>query len=153
MIKNVIEYFESTIIECPNKIAVIDGDRKVPFSRLANMALSIGTAIHNKNNQLKKTPIAVFLPKSVESIIADIGIIYSGNAYMNLDVKNPSQRIGNILDLVRPAFVVTNKNLVTQLSTVIDEEKILLIEDNYSIFLSYSLKIKIILIPINFIST
>ena len=129
MIKNIIEYFESTIKECPDKVAVIDVDRKVSFSELANMALSIGTAIHNQDAQLKKAPIAVFLPKSVECIVADIGVIYSGNAYMNLDVKTPLQRIGNILDLVKPAFVITNGKMMSQLSTVFEEERVLLIED------------------------
>lgn len=129
MIKNVIEYFEGTIKEYPNKIAVIDGDRHISFAEIADMSLSIGTAIQNIDNQLKKTPIAVFLPKSVESIVSDIGIIYSGNAYMNLDVKTPLQRIGNILELVKPAFVITNNKLVAQLSTIIDEKRILLIEE------------------------
>ena len=57
-------------------------------------------------------PIAVFLPKSIESVVAlDIATTFSGNAYMNLDIKSPSLRgFKNILDLIKPVAVITNKN-------------------------------------------
>lgn len=37
-----------------------------------------------------------------------MAIIYSGNFYMNLDVKTPAERIKNILELIQPAADITN---------------------------------------------
>ena len=51
--------------------------------------------------------MAVFMPKSAEAAIADIAITCSGNVYMNLDVKNPAERLGNILALIQPEAVIT----------------------------------------------
>ena len=80
MIKNILEYFEKTLEKHGNKVAVIDGERQITFNALASNAWSVGTAIYKKSNAQIKQSVAVFLPKSIECITADIGVIYSGNA-------------------------------------------------------------------------
>lgn len=129
MIKNILEYFENTVKIKSNKIAVVDGDRKIVFAELAGKARSVGSAVFNKSGKAKKKPIAVFLPKSIESIIADIGIVYSGNAYMNLDIKTPLERISNILKLVEPLFIITDTKYKNMILQIFDPEKILDIND------------------------
>lgn len=129
MIKNILEYFEVTIQKHSEKIAVVDGERRITFAELAHNAWAVGTAILQKSHGQIKQPVAVFLPKSVECITADIGIIYSGNAYMNLDVKTPMQRIGNIIKLVQPAYVITGEKYLDVLKTVYPAEQILLIDN------------------------
>ncbi|HNW98727.1 MAG TPA: amino acid adenylation domain-containing protein [Bacteroidales bacterium] len=104
---NIIEYFIDTVNVANNKIAVIDGDRNVSFSELNAKAKIIAYEIIRLNNCINK-PIAVFLPKSIESVVADIAIIYSGNCYMNLDVKYPQARLKNIIEQVRPQFIITS---------------------------------------------
>lgn len=128
MIKNILEYFEQTVLTKKDKVAVVDGQQQISFGDMAGQAWSVGTYLMQSEVGIKH-PVAVFLPKSIESIVADIGIIYSGNAYMNLDVKTPLARISNILQLVEPAFVITDKKFVDKLSEIFDKNKILLIED------------------------
>ena len=79
---NLIEYFEESVQRCPQKTAVIDRDRTITFSELRGKALVLASAIG-----CIKRPAAVFLNKSIESVYADLAIIYSGNFYMNLDVR------------------------------------------------------------------
>lgn len=129
MIKNILEYFEVTIQKYSDKTAIIDGSHQVKFAELAHKAWAVGTAILQKSHGQIKQPVAVFLPKSVECITADIGIIYSGNAYMNLDVKTPMQRIGNIIKLVQPAYIITDEKYLDVLKTVYPTEQILLIDN------------------------
>lgn len=129
MIKNILEYFEKTVEKHGNKIAVIDGERQITFYELGSKAWAAGNAIYKKSYGHIKQPVAVFLPKSIECIIADIGIIYSGNAYMNLDVKTPMQRIGNIIKLVQPAYIITDDKYYDVLKTVYPAEQILLIDN------------------------
>ena len=104
---NLIEYFVETVKQFPGRNAIIDGERKVSFAELDVLARCtagmIVESIHAKNR-----PVAVFLPNCVEALQADLAITYSGNAYMNLDVKNPAERLGNIFALVKPAAVITN---------------------------------------------
>lgn len=129
MIKNILEYFEKTVEQYGHKVAVIDGERQITFNALASSAWAVGTAVYKKSNAQIKQPVAVFLPKSIECIAADIGIVYSGNAYMNLDVKTPMQRIGNIIKLVQPAYIITDEKYYDVLKTVYPGEQILLIDN------------------------
>lgn len=142
MIKNLLEYYEKTIEQHSDKIAVIDGERQITFKDLAQNALAVGTAILQKFDGQIKHPIAVFLPKSIECITADIGIVYSGNAYMNLDVKTPIQRIGNIINLVQPAYIITNKKYSDVLETVYPIEQILLIDDLLQVMPAHEILLK-----------
>ena len=108
---NLIELFEESVKKYPQKVAVIDKDREMTFEALRVEAITLaqkiiyGGACQNK-------PIAVFLDKSIESVYSDLGIIYSGNFYMNLDIKTPAERISNILKLVEPRSIISTSKQI-----------------------------------------
>jgi len=104
---NILDYFHKTINNSADKIAVIEGDKKITFSELNARSKVLANIFIHELNILNK-PIAVYLPKSIESVIADIAITKSANAYMNLDIKSPLERIKNIVDLISPSIVITN---------------------------------------------
>jgi len=124
---NILEYFIETVITAEDKIAVIDGDRKISFSDLNLYARLLAVEII-KYDCFNK-PVAVFLPKSIESIVSDIAITFSGNIYMNLDLKTPATRIGNILELIKPVAVITNKNLVSFIREIDSEIQLIIIDE------------------------
>lgn len=104
---NLIEYFVETVKRFPEHNAIIDDKRIISFAELDVWSRRTAGVII-ESIQCKNRPVAVFVPKSVEALQADLAITYSGNAYMNLDVKNPAERLGNIFALVKPAAVITN---------------------------------------------
>lgn len=128
MIKNILEYFEKTLAEAPEKTAVRDSGREITFSALAQRALALAALLRARSGGTVRRPAAVYLPKSIECIVGDLGIVYSGNAYMNLDVKTPVQRIQNILELVEPLFVITDESHQKALSAVWPEARMILID-------------------------
>ncbi|WP_267891708.1 AMP-binding protein [Helicobacter muridarum] len=52
----------------------------------------------------------MFLPKSIESILAFFGVLLSGNMYMPLDIKSPKDRLKNIICNIMPKAIITDKN-------------------------------------------
>ena len=107
---NIAEYWLDHIgdEDFRKKVAVVDGERNVAFGEIFDRAGFLGEWLI-ENIAVKRTPIAVYLPKSPEQIAVDIAIIYSGNAYMNIDVKQPVGRTEAIVDHIRPACVLTEK--------------------------------------------
>jgi len=103
---NIIEYLKNTIKSKPQKTAVIDGNRSITFTELDLKAKVLAIELQKVANSKNKS-IAVFLPKSIESIVADIAITYSGNCYMNLDIKTPLTRISNITKRIQPVVFIT----------------------------------------------
>ena len=108
---HLLDYFEETVLKKRSSIAVKHNDLGISFDELEDKAQKIGTYLISKTNAVKNTPIAVFLPKEINTIVADLGIMYSSNPFMNLDVKTPKERIMNIIELVKPAAVITNNKL------------------------------------------
>jgi len=122
---NLIELFEESYRKCPDKVAVIEGQKSITFGELAKKAKSFASYIM-KNVSSQNRPIAVFLPKCIETVYINLGITYSGNAYMNLDVKTPITRIKNIIDLIEPQIVVTNSKFIQTLMPAISENLIVI---------------------------
>jgi len=126
---NLIEYFVQTVNARNHKVAVIEGDKVASFAELRDKALSVAVNLISKCD-ITNIPVAVFLPKSIETVTANIGITYSGNIYMNLDIKAPVERIKNILNLVQPKFLITNNQYLRIIDSVIpDDVIVILIED------------------------
>jgi len=111
---NLIEFFEETISKWPYKIAVIEGEKSITFGELAKKAKSLAAFIEEKENS-RNRPIAIYLQKSIEAVVSDLAVTYSGNVYMNLDVKTPESRIKNIINLIQPQAVITDSKHIDAL--------------------------------------
>lgn len=126
---NVLEYLNRSSIIYKNKTAIIDGEKSYSFEDLSVYSKKIANSIINKVDSIKK-PIAVFLPKSYESIASFYGILYSGNIYVPLDVKSPANRIAAILNNMGPTMVITSTELYGALIEIgIEKSNILLLEE------------------------
>lgn len=116
---SVIDFFErGALRQFPGKVAIVDGTRTLAFAELDACAkrcamhfIRCGTGVNQ--------PVVVYLPKCIETVVADLGIIYSGNAYCNLDIKSPAQRIRNTLDKISPACAVTSRTLLGALREIV----------------------------------
>jgi amino acid adenylation domain-containing protein len=107
MIKNIIDYFDITVARYPDKKAIIDGDKHITFLELQKKSRAIASTITQA--KISKVPIAVYMQKSIEIIAVDLGIICSGNAFMNLDIGIPNDRLSKILDNVKPNLLITTR--------------------------------------------
>src|ERR1700735_2205646 len=104
---NAIEYFENGALRhSPSKVAVKDPTGEYTFAQVACFAKNLA-ALLVKHNGMTRRPVPVFLAKSVQSIVANIGVLYSGNGYANLDVKSPAQRLKGMLDNMNPDVIIT----------------------------------------------
>ena len=126
---HLIPYFEQTVQQHAEKIAVHDNDRAISFASLRAHSLRFAADIHGQLNGKTQKIIAVFLPKCIELVVANLGILYSGNAYMNLDVKNPAARIHSILNHIAPARIVTTRALAEKLANLARAEDLIFIDE------------------------
>ena len=126
---HLIQLFEETVGKFPKKTAVIDKDRSIDFADLRQKAVLTADRIVEMGIPQNK-PIGVFLDKSIESVYADLGILYAGDFYMNLDIKTPAERIKNIIQLVEPAVIISNSIQIKSIAAVIpDNVKIILLDE------------------------
>ncbi len=122
---------EEIVIKHPEKLAVYDAVNRYTFAQLRDYSQKIATLI---KPDLKNHPIAVFIPKSSNAIASFMGVLYSDNFYVPLDVKSPVERLNKILKTLNPTIILTDdanyqkiKNLnvssdIVNISKVFDAE-------------------------------
>lgn len=115
---NLIEYFEEILSKCPDKVAIIDKGEHTTFRDLSRKAKCLSMYLIHAL-QGTNLPIAVYLPKSVDAVFSDIACLYSGNIYMNLDIKTPAERIRNILDLIQPKAIISTNQYIKNISDIV----------------------------------
>ena len=126
---NLIELFEESVRKYPEKVAVIDKERQATFSDLQKKSLQLASTLIALGIGQNK-PVGVFLDKSIESVYADLGILYAGDFYMNLDIKTPAERIRNIIQLVEPAAIISTSRQIKSIEGIIPETvKLVLLDE------------------------
>ena len=105
--KNILQLLEQSAFINPNKTSFEDEKQSVTFYQLETLSKRCGSALLNANAYLK--PIAIYIDKSVDVIIAMMGIVYSGNVYTVIDTEMPKERIEKIFSTLNPVAIVTDK--------------------------------------------
>ncbi len=129
MLVNLIDYFERTVQRAPDKTALFDGEKEISFRTLRSGAQSLALRLIEKGLTCAGKPVAIYLPKSIECTMSAIAILYASNAYMNLDIQSPAQRIRNIIECIKPELIITDAKHKKSLSGLWDEKKIVLVDE------------------------
>lgn len=117
MKNTVLTYLKRTEQRAGNKTAIIDRERTLTFTELDRAAKRLACVIGERTREFRQ-PIAVLIPKGLESIVAFLGILYSGNFYAPLDENMPLPRLKTILDNLRPICIISSTAYLAALMTV-----------------------------------
>lgn len=104
---SIYNYFTETAQRFPGKTAVIEGDQLLTFGQLQEATYALASELLQKDID-PHAVIAVLLKKSTRAVVADLAITGVGCVYMNLDVKSPAARIGQIIEVILPVLVITD---------------------------------------------
>lgn len=126
---SIINLFDRTVEINASKVAIADAKSTLTFSQVRNTATSIANHLVERIGEKRNVPIAIYLPKSTELITADLGVMYSCNAFMNLDTSSPVERIQKIIDNIRPAAIITTNNLANNIQKLVLDIPVLNIEE------------------------
>lgn len=90
----------------PKKVVFVDEKRELTNKELLNDALKIAHIFRQYENK----PIIIEMPKSVETVVAMMGVLISGNFYTVVDPSMPDERKQSIEEQLKPACKITLKN-------------------------------------------
>ncbi len=123
----VTDYLDKTEKKYPEKIAIVDGKVQISFKKLREHARR--TALELEGMNLFKQPVVVYMEKCHECIESFMGIAYSGNFYVPIDVSMPGTRIQKILDVLHPQAVITKKTCEEKAKEFFSDITIIYYED------------------------
>ncbi len=123
---SVLSYLEETAERLPDKVAFFDAENKITFMELRNRAVDLG--FHIKDTvQGRRNPILIYLPKTVDSIVAFMGVLYSGNFYTPTDIRFPAEKVKSVYDTLKPSAVIVNTETMEKFQNIGIKGEILLL--------------------------
>ena len=130
MQKNVLEYLEASARRCPDKTAFTDGARSFTYAQLLSCAKGLGTHLARTAPCLR-SPVAVLIGRTAESIAAMQGVLYAGGCYVPIDDHMPEARMRKIFEQVRPAAIVFAEANRAAAELVADCAPLIFMEDGF----------------------
>jgi amino acid adenylation domain-containing protein len=117
---NVLEYLERTVrSDARNEEAIIEGTSSITFQELMHKAQTLATHIA-LDLEGTKHPVVVLLPRSIEAVVADLAILYSGNFYSNVDLKSPPERLARLISNINPIALITTDSELSRIEGIDD---------------------------------
>jgi|GEM_PF-1789917 len=116
--KTIHELFEEQVFKTPSNIAVVYQNTRLTYEELNQKANQLAHYLRNNYSIKPDDLIALCLDRSELMIIAMIGVLKSGGAYVPIDPDYPNERIKYILTDIKTKVVLGNaihKNKLEQL--------------------------------------
>lgn len=109
----VVQLFEQQAQENPDGIAVVFGNDKLTYRELNAKANSLSHFL-KQNNVSRNDIVPVLANRSLELIIAMLGIVKAGAAYLPISSEMPTERVDYILQNCKAEllFVKSSQNLI-----------------------------------------
>ena len=112
-----IELWERQVASQPDALALVARDTQLTYrqldSRVNAMARRLGAAGIGAGST-----VALFLPRSVEMIVAVLGVLRTGAAYVPIDLHTPRQRIAYVVEDCAAAALLTTADQLQRLPSV-----------------------------------
>jgi len=106
--------FESHVNQRPNALALVFEDERVTYGELNARANQLAHYLRSLGAG-PEVLVGIFLENSVEMIVALLGVLKSGAAYVPLDTKYPAERLRLLLQDTRMPLLITERRLVSKL--------------------------------------
>ncbi len=100
---------EKQVRNRPAKVAVVFENRVLTYDQLNEHANYLAEVLHSRGVG-PEVIVGVCMERSLELIIAILGILKSGATYLPLDPDNPRDRLNFIVEEARPAVILTQSN-------------------------------------------
>lgn len=111
---NLIQLLKEQAKMYPNKIALKDDASEMTYKSYLEHAQHIANSLGQLKE--KKQPIMVFVGRNIETIIMFMGILISGNIYVPIDEKIPTDRLKDMIATTNPLAIIGTEKQVKLLS-------------------------------------
>ncbi|MBV9495593.1 MAG: amino acid adenylation domain-containing protein, partial [Acidobacteria bacterium] len=105
----------------PNRIAVLYGDQKWTYGQLLARSQKLALYLQSAGVQPDQL-VGVCMDRTVDMLVAMLGILQAGGAYVPLDPAYPDDRLAYMVRDSRATIVLTQESLRTQLATLCPAE-------------------------------
>ncbi len=104
------ELFEQQVRRTPDRVALVVGDLRLSYRELDDRASRIARLLRAWGAG-PESLVGVCLPRTAELVIALLGVLKSGSAYVPLDPTYPAARLGLMMEDSNSLMLITQREL------------------------------------------
>lgn len=108
------QLFEAQVQRTPERVALICGNARVTYRELNRRANRLARQLRSRGVG-REALVGVFLERSVEMVVALLGVLKAGGAYVPLDPSYPADWLALLLEDSRASVVVTQEKFLVDL--------------------------------------
>jgi len=101
------ELFEQQAERTPGVAALIQGERQITYHELNRRANQLAHALRQRGIRYDKR-VGIYIPRSIEHVIAVLAVLKSGGAYVPLDPGYPAERLQYMIEAAKIPIVITD---------------------------------------------
>lgn len=105
-----LQRWHSQVQRTPNAIALSSGTRSLTYQSLYERACRVARAIRARGVQ-QNDIVAILGTRSIETIVALVGVLEAGAGYLPLDASYPANRLTFMLEDARPTLLIRESKL------------------------------------------
>ncbi|GAB4200472.1 MAG: hypothetical protein Tsb002_36620 [Wenzhouxiangellaceae bacterium] len=105
---DVCAWFEQQAQQQPQAPAIIDGQRQISYGELDQQANRLAHYLRRHGVE-RGSVVAIGLERSIEMVIGFMATLKAGGGYLPLDINNPRERLGYILENGAVTAMLTRK--------------------------------------------
>ncbi|MFP3969311.1 amino acid adenylation domain-containing protein [Actinomadura fulvescens] len=105
---SVVEMFEAQVARTPDAVAVVADGVELSYAELNERANRLARLLAATGIGPERL-VALALPRSADLVVAVLGVLKAGAAYLPLDVDHPSERVAFMLGDAGPSCLITDQ--------------------------------------------
>ena len=113
--QTVVQLFETQVERIPNSVAVVCEGKTLTYRELNNRANQLAHALRELDAGPGKL-LGIYLEHSLETLIALLGVLKTGAAYVPLDTQHPPSRTAFMLSNGGVSILLTKESLADRIS-------------------------------------
>ena len=127
--QSIVEAFNAQVIRTPTAIAVSSGQSRLTYSELDALSNTLANKLIKEHVCLENL-VAIALTRNTDMLVALLGTLKAGAAYLPLDPDFPEDRLRSILEDAQPKLILSCHEAIEHLPNV--SLPIMLIDDPHS---------------------
>ncbi|MGB5928578.1 MAG: amino acid adenylation domain-containing protein, partial [Cyclobacteriaceae bacterium] len=116
--RTVAYLFDQAALENPDKTALVFGEHTLSYAELDRQSRNLAAHLIEEFDLRPENTVAIWVERSPEVIIAMLGIIRAGAAFLPIDTSYPRERVGYMLSESGAAVLLTTSDRLFDLGDI-----------------------------------
>lgn len=108
--------FEEQARLTPNNVALVFEDEKLTYKELNEKSNSLAYYLRNVKKVNREDTVGIMINRSLEMVIAILGVMKAGGVYIPIDPNFPEDRINYMLETSASSILLTSKKLESKIN-------------------------------------